>query len=592
MVPIIGTGRRLVLQAASPVRLGLQRNPWQASLRTYASKSEGESELSSPSLLKKTFYTIGGALLAGYTYDSILGEGIVNRVVRSLWTFGIISIDYKRNFDEDHDIAALHERNAQRLYDLVTTNKGMYIKMGQMIAIQGFMFPRQYQDKFKLMFDRAPEEPWSMCDETLKNELGENYRTEVFSYLEEEPIASASIAQVHRGVLKKTGQKVAVKIQKQSITKQVDADLMTYKFAMKMYEAIFGMPLGVVSDYVAEKCREELDFVREMSNANRMSELIENDPDFKGKVYIPKYYPDYSTDKVMCLEWIEGDSIGLYMKLKDKGYNIKSLMDSIVQVYSRQVFTWGVVHCDLHPGNLIVRNLPNGRQQLVILDHGLYEMFSDEFKKQYSEFWKYTMERDKDKVIGVLQGWGMNPDDMMLSAAGLTDNSEEKVKHHREMMKNMSYYERQQMVKSRMKQFLENSDKFPMCLAFVMRSMRIVQGLNRNFGSPVNRLNVLVSEANKTVQRYDQTTAILSGTFNWNDYSLSIKRGVTYWLMKIYTTVTFEFNRIQKYLATVFNKQPVTDLEDVYERQLVESGEDMGFDEIPSTNDVMVEASS
>ncbi|VEU22648.1 DEKNAAC103587 [Brettanomyces naardenensis] len=538
---------------------------------------------------KKSLLFLGGGVLAAYSYDNILGDGISNRMIRSLSTLLLISIDYKLNFDQNHDVARLHERNAERLYNLVIGNKGMYIKLGQMIAIQGFMFPTQYQEKFKLMFDQAPEESWATCDSTLRKELGDNYREEIFSSIEEKPIASASIAQVHRGVLKSNGQKVAVKIQKTTVSKQVDADLFTYRAAMKIYQWVFGMPLATVATYVSNKTREELDFVHELSNAQKISNLVESDPEFKGKVYIPRYYPEISTGKVLIGEWIDGDTIGEYMKLKDKGYNIKTLMDSIIRVYSRQVFSWGVVHCDLHPGNLIVRMVPDGNgkthQQLVILDHGLYEIFSDKFKKEYSEFWKYTMEKDLKKVKEVMKSWGINADDLMMSAAGMGDPNSEQFKKRMKEIHDMSYYDRQVILKQQMKKFLENSDLFPMCLAFVMRSMRIVQGLNRNFGSPCNRIGILVAEANRTVQLYAYTPPT-----DLHDYVQIFQRNLTYYAMQIFTFLTFEFNRILKFvnnevLHSRTNK--VKDLEEMYEDNLVEAGESMGFEKVPSTDEIL-----
>ncbi|GME97539.1 unnamed protein product [Ambrosiozyma monospora] len=271
---------------ASPSRIGESVNP--KTLNTDIHKEKKKKRNPIFSFLKKTFLGLGSIGLAAYLYDNTLGTGITNRSIGSLYTLLLISADYKLNFDEDHDIEALHERNAQRLYDLLIHNKGLYIKMGQMIAIQGVMFPKQYQQKFSQLFDKAPREPWSTADSILKSELGENYRDEVFEYIEEEPIASASIAQVHKARLKNGGADVAVKIQKDSVSKQVEVDLLTYRLVMAIYEYVFEMPLSVTVNYICDKMRNELDFENELANGEKISALINSNPDFKGHVYIPK----------------------------------------------------------------------------------------------------------------------------------------------------------------------------------------------------------------------------------------------------------------------------------------------------------------
>lgn len=556
-----------------------------------ASNSLPKSAKKSMGWFKKTLVIVGGTVFTAYAYDNILGDGISNRVIRSLSTFLLISIDYKLNFESNNDVAALHERNANRVYNLIIDNKGMYIKMGQMMAIQGFMFPRQYQNKFKLMFDRAPEESWETCDATLKHELGQNYREEIFSSIDETPVASASIAQVHKGVLKRNGQKVAVKIQKSTVTKQVDADLLTYRLAMRLYQWIFDMPLMTTANYVCKKSREELDFDHELQNANRITNLIDSDPEFKDKVYIPKYYPEFSTKKVLIGEWIDGDSIGKYKKLADDGYDIKKLVNSIIRVYSRQIFSWGVVHCDLHPGNLLVRmvsspqNSKKKMQQLVILDHGLYEVFDDKFKREYSEFWKYTMERNQQKVVDVLKCWGINPDDMMMAAVGMKDASSESFKKKMREIQNMSYYDKQVLLKKGMQNFFDNTDMFPMCLVFVMRSMRIVQGLNRNFGSPCNRMGILVTEANKTVELYEQ-----SQKPTLRSYFKKLERNTLVFVVRLATFFTFEINKLIRFVTGLFpasRVKQVADLEERYEEELMKAGHSLGFESIPSTQDLL-----
>lgn len=532
-----------------------------------------------------------------YLGDSYLGYGLINRNARSIYALLELSLDYKLHFNEDYDVDLLHERNAQRIYDLIIENKGLYIKLGQMIAVQGIMFPKHYQDKFKLLFDKAPVESWETCDKILKQELGENYENELFIKLDKNAIASASVAQVHKAILK-NGDEVAVKIQKNSVSRQLESDLFTFKSIMLFYGWLFEMPLEKTINYICDKMREELNFKNEYKNAIMVTNLIKNDKEFSNsnQFYIPKYYENFSTKKILISEWMNAELIGKYKDLENEGFNLTTIMSQITKIYARQVFTWGVVHCDLHPGNLMVRKIKiknnnfftklfikeNEIQQLVILDHGLYEHFTPTFKRQYSEFWKYSMEKNYTKTQNILNAWGMNADEMIMTLAGLGDRNSETMLAHIEKMKNMNYFEKQLILKERMKDFFSNTDKFPLCLVFVMRSMRIVQGLNRNFGAPVNRLAILVDEANKNVADFLAQTG---ETDSWNDYLTRFYVTVT---LKLVSNILFELNKSYIWLCSKISDLTVQNLEDAYDAEVVRAGELFGFESVPSSKELIV----
>lgn len=532
-----------------------------------------------------------------YLGDTYLGHGLIQRNYNSISTLLKLSIDYKLHFNEDYDVDLLHERNAERLYNLILENKGLYIKMGQMIAVQGVMFPKHYQDKFKLLFDKAPVESWTTCDMTLRKELGENYRNEIFNEIDELPIASASIAQVHKAILK-NGDKVAVKIQKNSVSRQLESDLFTYRAVMKFYGWLFEMPLDKTIDYVCEKMREELNFKLEYQNAVMVSNLINNDSEFKNsnEYYIPKYYGNISSKKILISEWMDAELIGKYEELSNYGFNLQKIMLQITKIYARQVFTWGVVHCDLHPGNLMVRKIKVENtnpltkffqrekeiQQLVILDHGLYEHFTPKFKRQYSEFWKFSMEKNYVKTKDVLTSWGMEADEMIMTLAGMGDKNSPTMKAHIEKMKNMTYFEKQVVLKDKMKDFFQNTDKFPLCLVFVMRSMRIVQGLNRNFGAPVNRLNILVDEANKNVEQFLIETGEID---SWHDY---LTRKYVTLTIKVVTDLLFWLNKTYTFTVSAISSIKVQNMEDAYDDQVVNAGKLFGFENVPSSKELIV----
>ena len=162
----------------------------------------------------------------------------------------MITLDYKLNFtpSKSEQIPALHERVATRLFDLLTSNGGLYIKIGQAIGANAAMLPAPMQLKFASLFDDAPQIPFSVVRSVFIAELGKPPSGEggVFEVFEEEAVASASIAQVHKARTW-AGEWVAVKIQKPDVAKQMEWDLAAYRFVMWAFENLaFDLPVYFV----------------------------------------------------------------------------------------------------------------------------------------------------------------------------------------------------------------------------------------------------------------------------------------------------------------------------------------------------------
>lgn len=202
--------------------------------------------------------------------------------------------------------------------------------------------------------------------------------------------------------------------------------------------------------------------MNEADNSERMANLIAGEPRLRGRVYIPKVYRDLSSRRVMTAEWIEGvrlwdkqnlsarweggwrqGSPGCYGTPLDSprpqsstkkgrnqlvnerikpnrdwwkgqdgkgglGVSVKDVMTTMIDLFSAQMFLWGWVHCDPHPGNIFIRRLPSGKPELVLIDHGLYVHMSPEFRNQYSRFWKSLMIFDNQTLGEIAKGWGMS----------------------------------------------------------------------------------------------------------------------------------------------------------------------------------------
>ncbi|PPQ90807.1 hypothetical protein CVT25_012127 [Psilocybe cyanescens] len=523
---------------------------------------------------RRTGYLVAG-LGTAYTVDRYYNASSIFRNLRTLWTCALITLDYKWNFTPEKSdlIPQLHERVAQRVYDLMTSNGGLYIKIGQAIGANAAVLPKPMQVKFASLFDDAPQIPYSVVHDVCMRELGRppSGPGGVFEVFEEKAVASASIAQVHKaklwprvnpdGTLDKEERWVAVKVQKPDVATQMVWDLGAYRAVMWMFENwAFDLPVYFAVDFVSEHLKQELDFVREADNARQTAEFIANEPILRDKVYIPIVYPEYSTKRIMVAEWIDGvrlsDKAGIYKLMGEKypssspstidpssaaslvasapSSSLSALPNSptsvstlnfpskplkgglqavllpLVQLFSAQMFDWGWVHCDPHPGNVLVR--PNPARlttpQIVLLDHGLYVRVPDGFKHDWVKLWRALLARDFHGVEEVTRVWGFGVPDLMASFMLMRPTVLKKGNAKKGSgngqgapRKPLTQYEISVKMKQKLKEFLMDTDRMPKVLIFLTRNMRMVQGNNQSFGSPVNRIKVTGLWASRSLSR-------------------------------------------------------------------------------------------
>ncbi|KAI9821473.1 MAG: hypothetical protein M1832_003320 [Thelocarpon impressellum] len=483
---------------------------------------------------------------------------------RSTRTFGlglVVALDYKINFRPEppfaESIAALHARNAERLSDLLRTNGGLYLKIGQAIAMQSAVLPPEFQRMFARMFDDAPQNEWRDVDRVIREDFGRSPE-EVFGVsfdgdptkgrMERTARASASVAQVHWARLA-DGREVAIKVQKREIAQQVGWDLWTFRAVTYIYTKVFDLPLYSLVPFITSRLLLETDFENEADNSERMAAFVAGDSRMQGKVYIPRVYRDLSSKRIMTAEWIEGvklwdkealtapwkggrgGSPGVHgtpldppgtqevsrvvqshpvnERLKPErtswrgpsgkgglGLSLKDVMTTMVDLFSAQMFLWGWVHCDPHPGNIFIRRLPSGKPELVLIDHGLYIHLDPEFRHQYASFWKSLLTFDNKTLGRIVKSWGINNPDIFASATlmrpyeGGDMSTSRSIANLSKKERAERNFEAQQKMRQGIREILGDERLWPRELIFLGRNLRIVQGNNQHLGSPVNRIKI------------------------------------------------------------------------------------------------------
>ena len=286
----------------------------------------------------------------------------------------------------------IHRKAARRLLQLCHDNKGVYIKIGQHLANLDYIIPHEYIEILSALFDDNPRTDFEQVRLVIQQDLGIMDPSELFDNFDPEPIASASLAQVHVAYDKTTGKKLAVKVQHYGLRETCAGDLFALVKVVRTAERLFdGFTWGWLADEIAPQLPKELDFHNEGKNAERAAANLERIGGFA--CVIPKILWNKSSTRVLTMEFEEGFKATDLKAIRRAGLKERDVARLISSVFSSQVFLSGWVHCDPHPANVLLR-AKNGKPEMVLVDHGLYRELDPEFRRRYSHLWQSLMLAD------------------------------------------------------------------------------------------------------------------------------------------------------------------------------------------------------
>jgi len=264
---------------------------------------------------------------------------------------------------EDWELA--HRRGAGRLLDAAEALGGTLIKAGQFASSRPDLLPAAYTEELSSLQDRVPPQPAGVNEEAVARELGRPIE-EVFSHFDREPVAAASIAQVHRATLR-DGRSVAVKVQYPGIPGLIEADL---EALGSIFDAIARLEpevrLQPIADYLRWTLPLELDFEREARAMTGLRRALSHRAD----VVVPEVVEETTTERLLVMDFVEGVRISDREALVSAGIDPGEVEETLNDVFADGLFRRGILHADPHPGNLLVQPGPEG-PRIVLLDHGL-----------------------------------------------------------------------------------------------------------------------------------------------------------------------------------------------------------------------------
>ncbi|RUR74620.1 ABC1 kinase family protein [Chlorogloeopsis fritschii PCC 9212] len=255
-------------------------------------------------------------------------------------------------------------RRAIQLRELLTRLGPAYIKIGQALSTRPDLVPPVYLEELTQLQDKLPPFANEIAYQFIEEELGAPPQ-EVYADLSPEPIAAASLGQVYKGKLK-TGEEVAVKVQRPDLRERIAIDLYILRrlagWAQKNFKRIRSDLVGIL-DELGDRIFEEMDYIHEGENAERFYQLYGHIKD----IYVPKIYWEYTNRRVLTMEWINGTKLTEPEKIRAQGIDARYLIEVGVQCSLRQLLEHGFFHADPHPGNLLATT--DGK--LAYLDFGM-----------------------------------------------------------------------------------------------------------------------------------------------------------------------------------------------------------------------------
>ncbi|WP_052890759.1 ABC1 kinase family protein [Thermogemmatispora carboxidivorans] len=278
----------------------------------------------------------------------------------------------------------------------------LMIKLGQFLSARADLLPEQALQVLDSLQDEVPPAPFSHVISVIEADLGKPVE-QVFSLLERKATAAASLGQVHRATLAGSGEMVAVKVQRPHIEELVNTDLSTIRFVIwvitRFVDTSEFIDLMAVYREFRRTVYEEIDYLTEAANARRFRELFRDQP----QIYIPRVYEEYSSKRVLVLEWIDGLKINDYAALEAAGYNRLEIARRTVEAYFFQFFEAGFFHADPHPGNIFVKHgSPPEDPVIAFVDFGMVGTLTKSTKKALRDLFLAFVARDSQALVHAL----------------------------------------------------------------------------------------------------------------------------------------------------------------------------------------------
>lgn len=287
------------------------------------------------------------------------------------------------------------QSHAGNIKDLLGNLKGPLMKVAQFLATVPDALPPEYAEQLMELQANAPAMGTLFVKRRMRGELGLNWEQK-FAYFELEASSAASLGQVHRA-RSLTGEDVACKLQYPDMTTVVNADLSQLKFFFSLYETMgSALETADIQEEIRHRLQEELDYHNEARNMALYRQIFAE----TSNIYVPDYYAELSTERLLTMSWMSGNPILSYSDRSLEERN--QLAQLLFLAWYGPLYAYGVIHGDPHPGNYTVRD----NLSLNLLDFGCVRIFPASFIQGVIELYEALRDHNQDQAVHAYETWG------------------------------------------------------------------------------------------------------------------------------------------------------------------------------------------
>ncbi len=384
-----------------------------------------------------------------------------------------------------------------------------FIKFGQILSTRPDIVPTGFLEELQRLQDHIPAVSTDEIKAQIHRELG--YPTEeLFKKFECTPLATASIAQVHRGTLK-TGEEIVCKVRRPNVESVIETDLdimmgLAYLVEKHLPGGNLYNPVGLVREF-RRTIHRELDFSREGRTTERFAANFSDDK----AVHIPKVFWEYTGQTVLTLEYVSGIKISNLDELKKAGLDLEIIAQNGADNFLKQVFIHGLFHADPHPGNIHI--LPGNI--LCIFDFGMVGRLDDDLKLHLTELLLCVLRRDVDHLISQLLYSGDLHDDS--NTRNLKRDLTEFIDDYYDIM--LQDLKVGKLLLDFVEILTEHQIKFPVNLMLLSRALFVMEGIGRQLDPNFNMVAQLKPFAEQVIKdRYSPASIVKEATRTLQSY--------------------------------------------------------------------------